>query len=299
MPKSKHRRNNRSRPAGKGLNHAARAAAAASAAACASRPTRSPASPWPEPRAAELALLESLDGYAPLRNGLRRVAAGIAEWAGIPMPIEGQHLVVEPGYAKAADIMAALREAEAAPAAGGAPEPAEENDLEGAVIRNRFPCWYGRAEVVIWEKDGRIDWGRVPRVHHVEQQLQTLGCADAWGIEQEQRALKLLGSLLRHRQFKQYLLTGMFLETSPRSRVHYLFRRLRPTLALRDQGDGKGSRILCALCLHPIAYYAGSWAGGMCPTDDVVAHLMMMRGDEVMFWRRANQHSATAPEAGI
>lgn len=30
-----------------------------------------------------------------------------------------------------------------------------------------------------------------------------------------------------------------------------------------------------------------------------VAHLMLMRGDEVMFWRRSNQHAPWRPEAGL
>lgn len=40
-------------------------------------------------------------------------------------------------------------------------------------------------------------------------------------------------------------------------------------------------------------------AGAMCPTDDVIAHLSLMRGDEKMFWRRCNQHPAYRPEAGL
>lgn len=37
----------------------------------------------------------------------------------------------------------------------------------------------------------------------------------------------------------------------------------------------------------------------MTPTDDVIAHLTLMRGDEPMFWRRANQHGPDRPEAGL
>lgn len=40
-------------------------------------------------------------------------------------------------------------------------------------------------------------------------------------------------------------------------------------------------------------------AGAMCPTDDVIAHLMLMRGDEVDFWHRSNQHPAHRHEAGL
>ena len=116
-----------------------------------------------------------------------------------------------------------------------------------------------------------------------------------------------LAGLLSHRAFKAYMMTGTFLEISKRSGVAYMFRRLRPTLALSmregsirhgSRGVG-GTRILAALCLHPIGYYRGSWAGAMTPTDDVIAHLMLMRGDEAMFWRRANQHAPWRPEAGL
>jgi hypothetical protein len=37
----------------------------------------------------------------------------------------------------------------------------------------------------------------------------------------------------------------------------------------------------------------------MCPTDDVIAHLQLMRGDERMFWKRSNQHPSWRPEAGL
>ena len=43
----------------------------------------------------------------------------------------------------------------------------------------------------------------------------------------------------------------------------------------------------------------GSWAGAMVPTDDVIAHLSLMRGDEHMFWKRCNQHPSWRPEAGL
>lgn len=185
-------------------------------------------------------------------------------------------------------------------------QPVATEEPGGDKIRNSFWSWKKRSDVVIGEVDGKIDWGIIPGVHHFHHDLQTLGCADAWGIEQERRAIDLLGTLLRHRNFKQYLLTGMFLETSERSGVTYMFRRLKPTVAMTMRSGlllsgrtSSGVRILCALCMHPIAYYSGSWAGAMTPTDDVVASLMMMRGDEHMFWRRANQHAAYRPEAGL
>ena len=220
---------------------------------------------------------------AGLRNGLRSIANAEREWAGIPMPMEGCELVIEPTYPRAEALMSIGRE--------------DDGPDESSKIRNVFWSWRWRSKVIVWNEDGKVMWGPTGKPNHLGEQMATLGASDAWGIEQESNAIRTLSTLLRHRQFKQYMLTGMFMEASPRSGVHYLFRRLRPTIAISTR-MGK-SKILCALCLHPIAYYSGSWAGAMCPTDDVIAHLMLMRGDEHMFWRRANQHPPYAHQAGI
>lgn len=134
--------------------------------------------------------------------------------------------------------------------------------------------------------------------------LLRTGCAsDVWGLRQETQAMTRLAELVSDRQFRLYVLTGTFVETSRRSGVSYVFRRLRPTIAVREFTDpvtGRtGKQMLSALCLHPIAYYEQTFAGSMVPTDDVIAHLMLMRGDEPMFWRRANQHSLSSVESGL
>lgn len=207
------------------------------------------------------------------------------------MPLDDQRLVVEPTYPWA-DALAIM--------GGGAPKPADDED-KGWQLINRWYCRRWRCDIVLMRSpEGKIVHGKVPAFHHISHDLQTLGASDAWGLEQEHRALNLLGTLIRHRQMKQYVLTGMFLETSKRSGVTYLFRRLKPTVAARPGRRPEDSmRILATLCMHPIAYYADSWAGAMCPTDDVVAHLMLMRADEHMFWKRANQHPPYRPEAGL
>ncbi|WP_319798274.1 hypothetical protein [Nitrobacter sp.] len=228
-------------------------------------------------------VVETYDSYAAIRHGLKEVAWADGHWAGIPMPLQGHPLVVEPRYPKAKELSEIGRE-----------EPGEDDDI---TIRNRFRSTRYSSDVVVFEKDGRVRHGIVPGVHSMPYALATLGASDAWGIGQEHNALQLLGTLVSHRQMKQYLLTGMFLESSARSKVTYLFRKLRPTIAISTAREE--SRILAALCLHPIAHYSGSWAGAMCPTDDVIAHLMLMRGDEPMFWRRANQHPPYRPEAGL
>lgn len=242
-------------------------------------------SPSRAQRAASLASLESFDGMAGVRNVLRDISVSKKEWAGIPLPLDGERLVIEPTYPKAAELMAIGLKPEPAPAAG-------------LKVRSDFFSHRHRCRIYVLETDeGRVTWTYEPEIHHFKLDLRTLGCSDAWGIEQESNAVHTLAGLVRHRQFKQYMLTGMFIESSPRSGVSYVFRRLKPTVAIRAIGEE--TRIMCALCMHPIAYYEGSWAGAMCPTDDVIAHLMLMRGDEPMFWKRSSQHPATSPAAGL
>lgn len=249
-----------------------------------------------EARNAMLLKLRGLDPYAGIRHGLASLAAERHEWAGLPMPLDHCSLVVEPTYPRAQALMAFGRAA----TEEGIRDAEEAAHDKQRKIRGRFYSIHRRSDVIIWEEpDGRIEWGIHPAIHSFDVQFQTLGAQEAWGIEQEGAALQTLATLVPHRQFKQYLLTGSFLETSERSGLTYMFRKLRPTIAIDARDKSKPATIRCALCLHPIAYYRGSWAGAMCPTDDVIAHLMLMRGDEPMFWKRANHHPSWRPEAGL
>jgi hypothetical protein len=214
------------------------------------------------------------------RQQLKIAAEKIGEWAGIPLPLEGDNIIVEKSYCFAKVFNKS--------------EASAPNDY---TIRNSFWSSRYRSTVIIGEKDGKIIWGLNPWVRHFSQDMLTLGANAVWGIEQELNALRLLQTLVQPHTFKMYFMTGMFLESSKRSNVRYLFRRLKPTIAMADEKEDV--RILAALCMHPIAYYEGSWAGAMVTTDDVIAHLMMMRADEHMFWKRCNQHPPYKPEAGL
>lgn len=229
--------------------------------------------------------LEAFDRYAGFRNALRHIARDKSEWAGIPLPIENQPMVIEPTYPRAAEL-----------AAIGQSQGANEKP-PGYKLRNVFWSSHRRGDVIVWNEHDKLQYGLSHGLHHFTQDISTLGASDAWGIEQESKAIQLLATLVRHRAFKQYLLTGMFIESSERSGVSYCFRKLRPTVAISHRRSQL--KILCTMCLHPIGYYAGTWAGVMAPTDDVIAHLMLMRADEHMFWKRSNQHAAYRPEAGL
>lgn len=229
---------------------------------------------------ADMSTLEQYDSLSETRNKLRFMSEHAGEWAGIPLPINGEELVVDPSYRFA-----------------GAFKREDLDEPSPFKIRNSFWSTRKRSTIYVIEQDGKIDWAFISGYHGLDYHLRTLGCSAAWGIEQEHTALQLLATLVKHHTFKHYLLTGSFLETSRRSGITYMFRKLRPTMAIAHRGDSM--RILCGLCMHPIAYYADSWAGAMCPTDDVIAHLMLMRADEHMFWKRCNQHPTYRPEAGI
>ena len=124
--------------------------------------------------------------------------------------------------------------------------------------------------------------------------LSTVGVSRCWDVNAEWKAMEKLQELIKPHLFDYYVMTGTFLERSPRSNVLYLFRRCRPTIAV-----GRDQKVLCSLCLHTIGYYQGSFGGAMVPTDDVISHLLLMRGDEHALWKQANQHNVWLPESGI
>lgn len=225
-----------------------------------------------------------------VRAAINQHAANEHEWAGAPMPVSGLRLTVEKKY----------------PWQGlnGCGFNLEEDGEppSNLTLRNSWFSKHHQAVVHIFEEDGKLQWGMLPANHTVRHAyaLQALGAvATAWSIEAEHRAQEKLLGLVGEWKFKCYTLTGMFLETSKRSGVTYLFRRLRPTLALRPDPETDMMRMLCALCLHPIGYYQETFAGVMVPTDCVIAHVTLMRGDESHYWKSSNQHPAWVPEAGL
>lgn len=217
------------------------------------------------------------------------------EYCGLPYPIPGERLVLEPRH-PAAKVYNQV-DSEAILKRKGGYSCGSSDVNESTFLRNSFWSTKLRSEVVIYSIDGKIKWGIMPGVHHFEQDMKTMGCATAWSMSAELKAMETLRSLIPHHLFEMYFLTGMFLETSKRSGITYMFRRLKPTVAVR--ADDKGSRILCCLCLHPIGYYEYTWAGAMVPTDDVIAHLLLMRSDEKYYWKKANQIRPYLPNAGL
>jgi hypothetical protein len=219
------------------------------------------------------------------------------DWSGIPMPVVGLDLILEPRYRHQG--MAEFRWKECYDEEGNRHEFPQEPAPAASDYTKTNSWWSERLKLTIYiltNKEGRAHC-RIKPMEKLSFTLMTLEAAAAWPVDAERKAQQKLSSLIPQDQFEMYQLTGHFAEVSQRSQVTYLFRRGRPTIAMREHGEHLLA--LCALCLHPIGYYADTWAGVMCPTDEVIAHLLMMRGCEAKFWANANQHPLEHPAAGL
>ena len=243
----------------------------------------------------------------PSWQDLRKITGVLAkdrrQYAGMPMPIPEAALCV----AKAMPFFERLNGKTLGDHGGGGDGEPKDDTGDRLTFVN---SWFKRDEqrrvyVMHNEATGKREsgWLNEGPIHRVEQAVKCMGVAGTMDIEAERRAMQTLRGLLKPHMFEYYEMLGYFIETSKRSGVTYMFRRLKTTVAFRvrevegQPGVGGAWRYLASLCLHPIAYYESLPIGAMVPTDDVIAHLVMMRSDEVMFWRKANQHDAFAPGA--
>jgi hypothetical protein len=222
---------------------------------------------------------------------------GRKDWSGLPVPVPGLSMVLEPRYKY--KCIEQFRWKECYDENGTRHEIPEDSVPQPSPFTRVNSWWNARYQaniIVFQDKQGRARLGVRPE-DRLSFMLRTLEAAAVWPVEAEDKAQKKLASLISNDLFELYQLTGHFAEISKRSHVTYLFRRGRPTIAMRE-GE-QTARWLCALCLHPIGYYGDTWAGVMCPTDEVIAHLLMMRGSEEKFWANANQHPVDHPAAGV
>jgi hypothetical protein len=199
-------------------------------------------------------------------------------WAGIPLLLPGFSMTIHPNYPFATDFAKPFP-----------PDPdASPNAIKQDEPTNQWYSYRSNSFVGIFRDGDSFHAKQWSRHNPVDRILTTLAASIAWDPHAELRAVKKMRRHVSCKQWNQYLLTGTFLEQSSRSGVVYLFRKLRPTVALRlTTAD---VRILAVLCSHPIGYYTDTWAGAMVPTDDLLAHLLLMRADEHFFWRISNQH---------
>lgn len=269
--------------------------------------------------------------WAEVRQCMTAIADDCGDWQGIPLPLPDLKLILQKYHPLAPKLEAYNRvfgeiEPEIEISIGGPSEdldaclervrsaldPTTTQSETVEFVRARFYSRRAQATIIIWQRG----WGEKAKVFHSKVRrspdrsmerlnlaLQTLGAIEAWSLEAEYKAREKLRDMTTERQFTMYELTGSFLEYSERSRLTYVFRKGRPTIAMTERNKpgwiGENMRLLAVLCMHPIGYYARTWAGCLTPTDDVIAHLVFMRGDEAGYWGQANQHDPSSPEAGL
>lgn len=223
-----------------------------------------------------------------LRGKLKTLADERGDWAGIPMILGDLDLVLEPKYPYQFHLDRNCN----------IDETASGNWVQ---VVNRWWSERYRCHVCLCKDDQGKRSVQLQAWNGGMMVLNTIGASRAWSFQAEVKAQQKLKELVTPHIFEMYIMTGSFLETSKRSGITYIFRRLRPTVALSNGHKGKDVdlKILCTLCAHSIGYYKNTWGGAMTPTDDVVSHLLWMRGDEPKFWQQSNQHPANQPQSGL
>lgn len=170
---------------------------------------------------------------------------------------------------------------------------------QGMAIRNSWEEFGDRTAMIVNTNEGPMAyWEYHSRVRKLMKSMGVRMDAYHLTVEAEMKAMESLKAKLNDSQYRCYVLNGMFPERSKRSNIRYMFRKGFPTVAISYHGNEKG-RVLACLCMHPFGYYAGTWAGMMTPTDEVIAALLMMRGDEAKFWGKSGQWRAGDPRSGL
>ncbi len=190
---------------------------------------------------------------------------------------------------------------------GQTPAAEEVDEKKGWTLRNSWTtkrAWKGcyRAVFIYHHIDGRIRASirmiSPPELQRLVFLTETVYLRSKTSLEEaEEAAKKELRTLVNDTQWHAYVSADAFAEIG-KSGVLYVLRKNRPTIAMRPI-PGEGARMLCALCFHPICYYTGSWAGALAPSDEVIAHLLFIRGDEYGFWKKANQIPVDQPNSGL
>lgn len=244
------------------------------------------------------------------------VADELGEVAGVPVPVPGYRMTLVDDHPLkrvinyAAELMEGDLDAREQDGEEVEEVEPETRTCSSSDVDETFcivNSWYSRSkhsDVDLYISHGKLCVEVVPRsaIKRLEYWVKTSGASQGWDIRAERTAMDKLRELVKPHIADMYELTGAFLETSKRSGVTYFFRRCRPTIAAvpLDRTDpDTNMKILTALCLHPLGYYDGTWAGAMVPTDDVIAHLLYMRGDERGFWAKANHHHLEDASAGL
>jgi hypothetical protein len=168
-------------------------------------------------------------------------------------------------------------------------------------VRNSWTTLGDQTVCVVDTTEGPMAWPRPHAGERLRKFMETTltRAASAASAEAEMKAMESLKKRLGVGPWASYVLNGAFGEASERSGIHYIFRKGLPVLAVSFRTPNQGGRVLAALCLHPMGYFRGTFAGVMTPTDEVIAQLLMMRANEHKFWAKSGQWPVTDSRSGV
>lgn len=246
--------------------------------------------------------------YQRLYDEVNDIAESFGCEYGIPVPASGEmkdnHLVMAPGV-PLRHIIAANQQMERQRGVrqrfeAGPREAALEMINSGVLVRNSWDVIGDQTVCVLDTPEGPMFYPRYHAVQRMAKLIRTLGTRmeSHLSVEAELRAQQSLKAKINDAQWRCYVLNDAFMERSPRSDLHYVFRKGYPTLVISHHGY-EGGRALAALCLHPMGFFQYTHAGLMTPTDEVICHLLMMRADEHKFWAKSGQWRVTDTRSGI
>lgn len=238
--------------------------------------------------------------YDDTHRDINQIAEAQGFLSGVPVPILGEDspdLVMAPGVplAEIFHMNQAARHLDRTEAEG-------ELRLGRMKVRNSWRVLGDHTVCVIDTTEGPMSlrrWDAGIRLRKMAYGMEVRHKAHQ-RAEAELKAMDSLKARISRSQYDSYVLSGVFPEHSPRSDLYYYFRKGLPTLAISFHGGNSDSgKVLAALCLHPMGYYQGTHVGLMTPTDEVIAHLLMMRSDEHRFWAKSGQWSASDTRSGV
>jgi hypothetical protein len=186
---------------------------------------------------------ETIDVDA-FRRGLQAFGRSRGEWGGIPMPVAGLDLVLEPSYPwrKLEEFKISRPGEEASDEARRIAELLADKAYEGWTVVNSWFCFqHDHYVIVLRRPDGKSVQRVIADRYAARYQHFFNGMSvafEAHDAEAELTALEKLRTHIKPHLWHLYVLTGSFLETSSRSGIIYIFRKGRPTLAIRKKKDG-------------------------------------------------------------
>lgn len=216
-------------------------------------------------------------GWDEIRRRFNEIATEQGDYAGVPVPVGNMRPVMANDRQRAAEIWPLE-------------VPGRQLPLNRWHVRKAF-------SVYLLRDDGRTV-GTVLNywAARLDAMFDTLYALRAVLPEAEMVAFAKLLEHLSDSQARDYVVGNAFSERG-RSGLIYVFRRGLPVLTFRTEEGSVEPR--AALCLHPLAYYEGTHAGAMPPSDELLALLLMLRADEPYLWRKANQLDIRDPMVAI